>query len=78
MSFSDAESISTPIAIIYAVSTTDLDHIACLEELASGHHTPEGFKDVRTAPYISLYFYIALCLTYLLTYCRVSSLEQRP
>jgi hypothetical protein len=46
MSFSEAECMSTPIAILFAVSSTDYDHMACLQELTMAHNSPISFKNV--------------------------------
>ena len=51
MSFSDVESLSAPIAIIYAVALNDYDPIACFEELSSAHYLPSSFKNVLIAKY---------------------------
>lgn len=40
MSFSEYEMLSHPIAIITAVSTTDFDVVACMQEMVSYHHVP--------------------------------------
>lgn len=45
-SFSNVECLSAPIAMIYAVSTNDIDPMACFEELSSSHYLPAGFKNV--------------------------------
>lgn len=40
MSFSECEMLSHPLVLMSVVSTTDLDAIACMQQLASAHHTP--------------------------------------
>jgi len=40
MSFSEYEMLSHPIVIITAVSTTDFDVVACMQEMVSYHHIP--------------------------------------
>ena len=46
ISFSDVESLSAPVAIIYAVSLNDFDPVACFEELSSTHYIPSSLKNV--------------------------------
>ena len=45
-SFNEAECLSTPIALLFAVSTRDHDPAACLLELSSQHHSPDCFRNV--------------------------------
>lgn len=40
MSFSEYEMLSHPYTYLAVVATTDVDHVACMQELASPHHTP--------------------------------------
>lgn len=40
MSFSEYEMLSHPIVVITAVSTTDFDVVACMQEMVSYHHVP--------------------------------------
>lgn len=40
MSFSEYEMISHPVILLLVVATTDVDPVACMQELNSSHHTP--------------------------------------
>jgi len=40
MAFSEFEMLSHPVVLLTVVATTDVDPVACMEELASVHHTP--------------------------------------
>ena len=42
MSFNECEMISNPLVIMTVVSSMDIDPIACMQELASPHHTPSA------------------------------------
>jgi hypothetical protein len=41
MSFSEFEMLSHPLIIMTVVSTSDVDPVACMQQLASVHHTPQ-------------------------------------
>lgn len=41
MSFSEFEMISHPLVLMTVVATSDLDPVACMQQLASVHHTPQ-------------------------------------
>lgn len=47
MSFSEYEMISHPVILLTVVSTSDPDPVACMQELASYHHTPPCLSTVR-------------------------------
>ena len=40
MAFSEFEMLSHPVILLTVVATTDVDPVACMQELASVHHTP--------------------------------------
>ena len=40
MAFSEFEMLSHPVVLLTVVATTDVDPVACMQELASVHHTP--------------------------------------
>ena len=50
LSFSEFEMISQPFAIITVVATTDVQHVACMQELASAHHVPPCFSSGQYDP----------------------------
>jgi hypothetical protein len=41
MSFSEFEMVSHPVLLLTAVSTTDYDPLACMQEMSSYHHAPQ-------------------------------------
>lgn len=45
ISFSEYEMLSHPVVILSVIATSDVDHIACMQELVSGHHSPAGIKN---------------------------------
>jgi hypothetical protein len=46
MSFTEFEMSSHPLIFLTVVSTSDIDHIACMHELSSTHHVPPCFGTV--------------------------------
>jgi hypothetical protein len=46
MSFSEYEMISHPIILLTVVSTSDVDPVACMQEMASIHHLPQCLTNV--------------------------------
>ena len=50
MSFSEFEMISQPLILMTVISTSDVDPVACMQELTSLHHTPPGFSNGQYDP----------------------------
>ena len=45
MSFTDYEMISHPTLILTVISSSDIDHVSCLQELCSPHYLPPGMSN---------------------------------
>jgi len=55
-SFSEQEMLSQPLLILTVVASSDIDHIACLQELSSPHHTAASFSSGQYDPNVSRVF----------------------
>jgi hypothetical protein len=49
MSFTEYEMLSHPVMLLTVVSTTERDAVSAMQELASPHHVPPGFQNVRSS-----------------------------
>lgn len=45
-SFAEYEMMSCPLILLTVVATTDIDHVAAIQELSSQHHMPACFSSV--------------------------------
>jgi hypothetical protein len=55
-SFTEQEMISQPLLILTVVATSDIDHVACLQELSSPHHTAASFSSGQYDPNVARVF----------------------
>jgi hypothetical protein len=58
MSFTEFEMTSHPLIFLTVVSTSDIDHVACMNELSSAHHVPSCFSTVHTLDLISSHLHL--------------------
>jgi hypothetical protein len=49
MSFTEYEMLSHPVMLLTVVSTTERDAVSAMQELASPHHVPQCFQNVRSS-----------------------------
>ena len=54
MSFSEYDMLSNPIILLLAVSTTDTDPLAAMNEMCSRHYAPQGILAVCIVIYYIL------------------------